>query len=79
MTLVMDNALCLTSEEFAEFAQDWNLPILLDVKESPDKIFFGWSLHTNLPRPGMVHSGYEDRYINKEATGMVPSTRNFVV
>ena len=28
---------------------------LLDVKESPDKIFFGWSLHTNLPRPGMVH------------------------
>ena len=52
---------------------------LLDVKESPDKIFFGQSLHTNLSRPGMVHSGYKDRYINKEATGMVPSTRNFVV
>ena len=52
---------------------------LLDVRESPDKIFFGWSLHTNLPRPGMVHSGYEDRYINKEATGMVPSTRDFIV
>ena len=52
---------------------------LLDVKELPDKIFFGWSLHTNLPRPGMVHAGYEDRYINKEATGMVPSTRNFAV
>ena len=27
----------------------------------------------------MVHAGYEDRYINKEATGMVPSTRNFAV
>ena len=121
MTLVMDNALCFTSEEFAESAQDWNFthitssprypkgnahaekvvgmvkqiynrcedPLfgmlilktvpLLDVKESPDKIFFGWSLYTNLPRPGMVHSGYEDRYIYKEATGVVPSTRNFNV
>ena len=52
---------------------------LLDVKELPDKIFFGQSLHTNLPKPGMVHAGYEDRYINKEATGEVPSTRNFNV
>ena len=52
---------------------------LLDVKESPDKIFFGWSLHTNLPKPSIVHTGYEDRYINKEATGMTPSTRNFAV
>ena len=25
----------------------------------------------------MVHAGYEDRYINKEATGTVPSTSNF--
>ena len=24
MTLVTDNALCFTSEEFAEFTQDWN-------------------------------------------------------
>ena len=52
---------------------------LLDVKESPDKIFFGWSVHTNLPKPSIVHTGYEDRYINKEATGMTPSTRNFAV
>ena len=121
MTLVMDNALCFTSEEFSNFAKSWNFnhvtssprypkgnahaekavgmvkqiynrcedPLfgmlvlktvpLLDVKESPDKIYFGQSLHTNLPRPGMVPSGYEDRYINKEATGMVPSTKNFVV
>ena len=93
MTLVMDNALCFTSEEFAPkypkgkahaekavgmVKQIYNhcedplfgmlilktVP-LLDVKESPDKIFFGWSLNTNLPRPGMVHAGYEDRYINK--------------
>ena len=120
MTLITDNALFITSEEFAEFPQDWNFthitssprypkgnahaekavgmvkqiynhcedPLfgmlilktvpLLDVKESPDKVF-GWSLHTNLPRPGMVHSGYEDRYINKETTGMVLSTRNFTV
>ena len=38
---------------------------LLNVKESPDKIFFGRSLHTNLPKPGMVHTEYEDRYINR--------------
>ena len=121
MTLVTDNTLCFTSEEFSNFVQSWNFthvtssprypkgnahaekavgmvkqiynhcedPLfgmlilktvpLLDIKESPDKIFFGWSLHTNLPRPGMVHSRYKDKYINKEATGMVPSTRNFVV
>ena len=121
MTLVMDNVLCFTSEEFSNFVQSWNFthvtssprypkgnahaekavgmvkqiynhcedPLfgmlilrtvpLLDVKESPDKIFFGQSLHTNLPRPRMVHSGYEDRYINKGATGTVPSTRDFVV
>ena len=52
---------------------------LLDVKKSPDKLFFGWSLHTNLPKPGTVHAGYEDRYINKEASGELPSTRNFGV
>ena len=121
LTLVMDNALCFTSEEFSEFTKDWNFihvtsspryprgnahsekavgmvkqiyncckdPLLgilvlktvplLDVKESPDKIFFGWSLHTNLPKPSMVHTGYEDRYINKEATGELPNTRNFAV
>ena len=27
----------------------------------------------------MVHAGYEDRYINKEATGEESSTRNFNV
>ena len=121
LTLVMDNALCFTSEEFSEFAKSWNFnhttssprypkgnahaeqavgmvkqiynhcedPLfgmlilktvpLLDVKESPDKIFFGWSLYTSLPKPSMVHAGYEDRYINKAATGTVPSTRNFIV
>ena len=54
---------------------------LLDVKESPDKIFFGWSLHTNLPKPGMVHTEYKDRYINQDQNtqGNMPSTRNFVV
>ena len=52
---------------------------LLDVKELPDKIFFGRPLHTNLPKPGMVHAGYEDRYINKEDTGTVPSIRNFAI
>ena len=52
---------------------------LLDLKESPDKIFFGQSLHTNLPKPGVVHAGYEDRYISKEATGVLPSTRDFTV
>ena len=121
MTLVMDNTLCFTSEEFSDFVQSWNFthvtssprypkgnahaekavgmvkqiynccedPLfgmlilktvpLLDVKELPDKIFFGQSLHTNLSRPGMVHSGYEDRYINKDPIGTVSSTRNFVV
>ena len=121
LTLVTDNALCFTSEEFSEFAKDWNFthitsspryprgdahsekavgmvkqiynccedPLLgmlvlktaplLDVKESPDKIFFGQSLHINLPKPSTVHTGYEDRFINKEATGMIPSTRNFAI
>ena len=121
LTLVMDNALCFTSEEFGDFAKDWNFthvtssprypkgnahsekavgmvkqiynccedPLLgmlvlktvplLDIKESPDKIFFGWLLHRNLPKPSMVHAGYEDRYINKESTGVVPNTRNFTV
>ena len=37
------------------------------------------SLHTNLPKPSIVHAGYEDRYINKEATGVLPSTRDFAV
>ena len=48
-------------------------------KESPDKIFFGRSLHTNLHKPGMVHAEYENRYINQDTQGDVPSTRNFVV
>ena len=54
---------------------------LLDVKESPDKIFFGRSLHTNLPKPGMVHTEYKDRYINQDqdTQGNMPSTHNFVV
>ena len=54
---------------------------LLDVKESPDKIFFGWSLHTNLPKLGMVHTEYENRYINQDqsAQGNTPNTRNFAV
>ena len=39
---------------------------LLDVKESPDKIFFGRSLHTNLPKTGMIHTKYNDRYINQD-------------
>ena len=54
---------------------------LLDVKESPDKIFFGRPLHTNLPNPGMVHTEYEDRYINQDQNtqGNTPNTHNFVV
>ena len=52
---------------------------LLDVKESPDKIFFGWALYTNLLKPGMVHAEYENRYINQDTQGDVPSTRNFMV
>ena len=123
MTLVTDNALCFTSEEFEDFAKSWNFthitssprypkgnahaekavgmvkqiynhcedPLygmlilktvpLLDVKESPDKIFFGWSLHTNLPKPSMVHTEYKDRYINQDQNtqGNMPSTCNFVV
>ena len=53
----------------------------LDVKESPDKIVFGQSLHTNLPKPGMVHTEYEDRYINQDQNtqGNTPNTHNFVV
>ena len=121
MTLITDNTLCFTSEEFKEFAKSWNFthitlsprypkgnahaekavgmvkqiynccedPLygmlilktvpLLNVKESPDKIFFGWSLHTNLPKPGMVHREYEDRYINQDTQGNMPNTRNFVI
>ena len=121
LTLVTDNALCFTSEEFANFAKSWNFthvtssprypkgnahaekavgmvkqiynccddPLygmlilktvpLLDVKESPDKIFFGRSLHTNLPKPGMVHTDYENRYINQDTQGNASNTRNFVV
>ena len=52
---------------------------LLDVKESPDKIFFGQSLHTNLPKPSMIHTEYEDRYINQDTQGNMPSTCNFVI
>ena len=33
---------------------------LLDVKESPDKIFFGQSLHANLPKTNVVHPEYEN-------------------
>ena len=123
MTLVTDNALCFTSEEFENFAKSWNFthitssprypkgnthaekavgivkqiynrcedPLygmlilktvpLLDVKESPDKIFFGQSLHTNLPKPSMVHTEYKDRYINQDQNtqGNIPNTCNFVV
>ena len=32
---------------------------LLDVKEAPDKIFFGRSLHANLPKPSVIHPEYE--------------------
>ena len=52
---------------------------LFDVKESPDKIFFRCSLHTNLPKPGMVHTGYEYRYINQNTQGNTPNTHNLVV
>ena len=50
---------------------------LQDVKESPDKMFFGRTLNTNFPRPTHVHHSYEERYINKSADGDVPDTRNF--
>ena len=51
------------------------------MKESPDKIFFGRSLHTNLPKPSMVHTEYKDRYINQDQNtqGNKPSTHSFVV
>ena len=50
---------------------------LQDIKESPDKMFFGHALNTNLPRPTHVHRSYEERYINRSADGDVPATRNF--
>ena len=50
---------------------------LLDVKEAPDKLFFGCPLNTNLPKPGIIHKSYEERYINKDASGGLPSTRDF--
>ena len=50
---------------------------LLDVKESPDKLFFGCVLNTNLPKVEMVHKLYEDRYINQDDSGDLPSSRNF--
>ena len=117
--MVTDNTACFTSEEFTEFAENWNFnhvtssprypkgnahaekavrmvkqiytrcddPLvgmgvlktvpLLDVKESPDKLFFGCSLNTNLPKPGVVHKSYKERYINQDPSGELPSTRNF--
>ena len=50
---------------------------LQDMKESPNKMFFGHVLNTNLPRPTHVHQSYEERYINQNADGDVPATRNF--
>ena len=50
---------------------------LLNVKELPDKIFFGHPLNTNLPRPGTVHQSYDERYINQGASGNLSSTRHF--
>ena len=118
--MVTDNATCFASEEFTEFAKDWNFihvtssprypkgnthaekvvgmvkqiytrcadPLfgmlvlktvpLLDVKESPDKLFFDCMLNTNLPKAETVHKLYEDRYINQDDSGDLPSTRNFV-
>ena len=52
---------------------------LLDVKESPDKISFGWSLHTNLPKLDTVHIEYENRYINQDTQGTTSNTCNFGV
>ena len=43
---------------------------LLDLKELPDKFFYGCSLNTNLPKSTCVHKSYEERYINKESSGM---------
>ena len=51
---------------------------LVDVKELPDKIFFGCPLNTNLPRPGTIDQSYDERYINQSASGgNLPSTRDF--
>ena len=117
--MITDNAACFTSEEFTEFAENWNfihitssprypkgnahadkavgmvkqiytrcddplfgMPVLktvplLDVKELPDKLFFGCPLNTNLPKPGVIHKSYKERYINQDPSGEVPSTRNF--
>ena len=47
------------------------------MKESPNKLFFGCPLNTNLPKPGVIHKSYEERYINQDPSGEVPSTRNF--
>ena len=52
---------------------------LLDLKESPDKLFYGCSLNTNLPKSVGVHKSYKERYINKEPSGRVPSMRNFQI
>ena len=52
---------------------------LLDLKESPNKLFYGRSLNTNLPKPTTVHKSYEERYINQDSSGEVPSTRNFQI
>ena len=49
---------------------------LLDVKESPDKLFFGHVLNTNLPKAEAVHKLYEDRYINQEDSNNLPCTRS---
>ena len=107
LTLITDNAACFTSEEFTEFAENWNFehvtssprypkgnahtekavgmvkqiytrcddPLfgmlvlktvpLLDLKESPDRLFYGRSLNTNLPKSISAHKSYEERYINK--------------
>ena len=50
---------------------------LLDVKEMPDKIFFGRTLNTNLLKPTPIHQSYEERYINQDARSGLASTRNF--
>ena len=50
---------------------------LLDVKESPDKIFFSCTLNTNLPRSTHVNHSYEDRFINQSEHGGLASARNF--
>ena len=53
---------------------------LLDVKELPDKIFFGCTLNANLPRPGTLHKSYEERYINQDDSGNLSSiiSRNII-